>query len=271
MKRALVVMVAVVLAVVAAASVLLYARSADRRALAGQEAREVYVTTREVPAGTSAQEALDSGLLQTALIAAKGVPDGALTEVTPEMKTMVATSDIAPGEIVLARRFGTQETGQAALVVPEGMVAVTVQLSDPGRVGPFLRPGSQIAVYDTFEARDAESGDYTPAGVGLQGSEDAINATRVLLPKAEVLAVGDVTLRGKPAPADEGGTALQGQTEEVPMALVTLAVTPLDAQRLVHGAQTGTLYAALLGTGAEIPTGTVEDRQLFAAAERAIS
>jgi pilus assembly protein CpaB len=270
MKRALVVVVAVALAIVAAGSVLLYARSADRRALAGQEAREVYVSTREVPAGTSAQDALDSGLLQTALVAAKGVPDGALTEVTPEMKTMVATSDIAPGEIVLARRFGTQETGQAALVVPEGMVAVTVQLSDPGRVGPFLRPGSEIAVYDTFEARDAERGDYTPSGVGLQGSEDAINATRVLLPTAEVLAVGDVTLRGKPAPAAEG-SAMQGQTEEVPMALVTLAVTPLDAQRLVHGAQTGTLYAALLGTGAEIPAGTVEDRQLFAAAEGATS
>lgn len=270
MKRALVVVAAVVLAVVGAVAVLAYARTADRRALAGQEAREVYVTTREVPAGTSAQDALDSGLLQTALVAAKGVPDGALTEVTPEMKAMVATSDIAPGEIVLARRFGLQETGQAALVVPEGMVAVTVQLSDPGRVGPFLRPGSEIAVYDTFQARDAQNGDYTPTGVGLNGSEDAINATRVLLPKAQVLAVGDVTLRGKPAPAAEDGT-LQGQAEEVPMALVTLAASPLDAQRLVHGAQTGTLYAALLGAGAEIPAGTVEDRQLFAAAEGAVS
>ena len=91
MKRALVVVAAVVLAVVGAVAVLAYARSADQRALAGQEAREVYVTTREVPAGTSAQDALDSGLLQTALVAAKGVPDGAMTEVTPEnLKAMRA-------------------------------------------------------------------------------------------------------------------------------------------------------------------------------------
>lgn len=263
MKRVLVVLAAVTMALIGSVAVLLYARAADERALAGQETVQVYVSTREVPAGTTAKDAVDRGLLQTALVASKGVPEGALTDVPEEMASQVAMSDIAPGEIVLARRFGVQTNGQTALVVPEGMVAVTVQLSDPGRVGPFLRPGSEIAVYDTFTARDPDNGDFTPSGVGLNGQENSVNATRVLLPKAEVLGVGDVTLQGGQR-QERQDDALQ-QQEQVPTALVTLAVTPLDAQRLVHGAQTGTLYAALLGTGAEIPAGTVEDRQLFTA------
>lgn len=258
MKRILVLLVAVVTAAVGALGTLVYARSADQRALAGQEVVEVFVATREVPAGTTARDAVDRGLLQPATIAAKGVPDGALTEVTEEMSAQVAMSSIAPGEIVLARRFGTQTSGQTALVVPEGMVAVTVQLSDPGRVGPFLRPGSEIAVYH-FTQAEPEAAGQGEAGQELTAEEDL---TRVLLPKVEVLAVGNTTLgTAQTQPGEEGQ-----QAEQVPTALVTLALTPQDGQRLVHGVQTGTLYAALLGSGTEVPARTVDTGMLFAEA-----
>lgn len=267
MKRTLAVLVAVVLAVVAAGSVMAYARSADQRALAGQQAVEVYVTTDVVPAGTTAREALSAGLLQSTVIASKGVPAGALTEVDDASED-VAISDIAAGEIVLAQRFGTERSATAALVVPAGQVAITVELSDPGRVSSFLRPGSDIVIYDTFTARDAESGDFTPSGVGLASGESAVNATRVLLPAAEVLAVGAVTVSGQaPPPGAEGDPDAATSAEAVPTALVTVAVTPADGQRLVHAAQTGTLYAGLLGEGAEIGNSTVEDRKLFASNE----
>ena len=259
MKRMLVILVAVALAAVGAVGVMAYARSADQRAVAGQETVEVYVSTREVPAGTTVVDAVERGLLQTSLVAAKGVPDGALTEVTDDMGSQVAISSIAPGEIVLARRFGTQTSGQTALVVPEGMVAVTVQLSDPGRVGPFLRPGSEIAVYHTTQAEPEAAGD------GEEGQELTVeeDVTRVLLPKVEVLAVGSTTLGTAQTPTGDD----EPQAEQVPTALVTLALTPQDGQRLVHGVQTGTLYAALLGSGTEVPAGTIDDGMLFAAVE----
>lgn len=261
MKRMLVIVVAVALAAVGAVGVLAYARSADQRAVAGQETVEVYVSTREVPAGTTAAEAIEGGLLQTSLVAAKGVPDGALTEVTDETAEQVAMSTIAPGEIVLARRFGSQTAVQDALVVPEGLVAVTVELSDPARVGPFLRPGSTIAVYDTFTTRNPADNDMSPNGA-LQLSradEGKVNATRVLIPRVDVLAVGEQTRTTQSSEGD--GTQ---QTEQTPKALVTLAVTPEDAPRLVHGTQTGLLYFGLLGTGTEVPQSVIEDRQLFA-------
>lgn len=270
MKRTLAVLAAVVLALLGAGSVMAYASSADQRALAGQRAVEVFVTTDVVPAGTTASEAVSAGLLQRTLIASKGVPAGVLTEVDDSSEE-VATTDIAAGEIVLARRFGTERAASAALVVPEGQVAITVELSDPGRVSAFLRPGSDIVVYDTFTARDAEGGEFVPSGVGLSGEPGSVNATRVLLPAAEVLAVGAVTMTGQPPPpgAQEGdqqtgGTAAAPAPEEaVPTALVTVAVSPADGQRLVHAAQTGTLYAGLLGENADVGNLTVEDRQLF--------
>lgn len=253
MRKMLSVVAALVLAGIGAVAVVLYAGAADARALAGQEATTVYVTARTVPAGTTLGEAVGSGLLEKAVFAARTVPAGALTTVDGPDESLVATSQIAPGEIVLERRFGAQVAGTAALVVPEGQMAVTVQLSDRGRVGPFLRPGSLVALYDTYAVRDAGAGDLSPRGTGLG---DDVNATRVVLPEATVLAVGDLTLGdGEQDPLTEDS--------DVPTTLVTLAVEAGDAARLVHAAQTGQLYAALLGAGADPGNPLVDDRTLF--------
>lgn len=269
MKRVIAVLAAVVLALVGAFSVTAYARSADTRAVAEQEPTQVYISTAAVPAGTTAQEAFDQGLVVPSMVAAKGVPEGALVEIDPA-STDVAVSDIAPAEMLLAARFGAEPEVTDALVVPEGQVAVTVQLSDPGRVSAFLRPGSEIAVYETFEVRDPEAGELVPGGAALSlgGDVPDVNGTRVLLPRATILAVGAVTVNGAaPAPgADPDAPPSDAAPAEqaVPQALVTLATSPVDAQRLVHGAQTGLLYAGLLGENTTVEDLTVEDRQLFA-------
>lgn len=259
MKRILSLVAALVLAALGGLAVLGYAGAADARAVAGQEAQTVYVTTRTVPAGTPLGAAVEQGMLQRTVFAARSVPAGALLTVNPTLEALVAVSDIAPGEIVLERRFGQQQSGSTALVVPEGKIAVTIELSDPGRVGSFLRPGSSIAVYDTFRARDAEGGDLTPDGTGL-GEAGTVNATRVLLPQAVVVAVGDITVAGQVEAV--AGDELGGQ-DEVPTALVTIAVDPADGPRVVHAATTGLLYVALLGNGVEAGDAVVDDRDLF--------
>ena len=269
MKRLLAVIAAVVLAGLGAVAVLGYAGAADARAVAGQEARTVYVSSQPIPAGTTLGKAVADGLVTKEVFPAKSVPNGALVKVGPENESLVATSDLAAGEIVLASRFGAQQEADTALVVPEGMVAITVELTDAGRVGPFLRPGSRIAVFDTFQARDPEGGDLTPSGAAQSLGEDQltdVNTTRVVLASTEVLAVGDVTLQGRApaAGAAEGEEQTAPGTEEVPTTLVTVAVTPADGQRLVHAAQTGALYAGLLGEGADGGDSVVEDRTIFA-------
>jgi pilus assembly protein CpaB len=261
-RRSLAVLFAVTLAVIGAVLVLVYARSADARALEGQQVVDAYVATKDIPAGTSAQSAVDRGWLRKESFSQKGVPAGTLTEVAGPVTQMVATTDIAAGEIVLSKRFGDQQLGKAAVTVPEGSVAVTVQLTDPARIGPFLRPGSKIAIYDTFNAKDNKAANAVPAGDKLSSDKEDLHVTKVLLPSVEVLGVGDDTVSGSVTPQDE-----QKSGQGTPSALVTVAVSPTDAQRLVHATQTGTLYAVLLGAGAEVKAGqSVLDTTLFAGA-----
>ncbi|HET8614526.1 MAG TPA: Flp pilus assembly protein CpaB [Actinomycetales bacterium] len=262
-RRSLAVVFAVSLAVIGAALVLFYARSADARALEGQQVVDVYVATKDIPAGTSAKDAVDRGWLRKESFSQKGVPAGALTDVAGPITQQVAATDIAAGEIVLTKRFADQKLGQAAVTVPEGFVAVTVQLTDPARIGPFLRPGSKIALYDTYNAKDAKVANADrPNGAKLTNQDGDLHVTKVLLPNVEVLGVGANTIGGNQAPTDQRDGA-----QPVPSALVTVAVSPADAQRLVHATQTGTLYAALLGAGAEVKAGgSVLDTTLFSGA-----
>jgi pilus assembly protein CpaB len=101
-RRSLAVLFAVTLAVIGAVLVLVYARSADARALEGQQVVDAYVATKDIPAGTSAQSAVDRGWLRKESFSQKGVPAGTLTEVAGPISDMVATTVFEAGVFVLS-------------------------------------------------------------------------------------------------------------------------------------------------------------------------
>ncbi|MGN6634870.1 MAG: Flp pilus assembly protein CpaB [Oryzihumus sp.] len=246
-RRVLAVLAAVVVALVGVVAVLLYAKGADSRAVAGQKPVDVYVAQQVVPAGTTAGDAVANGLIARTQVAAKAVPTGALTAVDDKTSKLLALNDIAPGELVLSSRFGTTPLGQKALQVPDGQVAVAVQLSDPARVGTFVTPGSHIVIYDT----------YSSAG----GSASGAKQTQVLLDDVLVIAMGSSSL----TPVQGQAQQSQAQQSGTPSALVTVALAPDTAVKLVHGIQTGELYLGLRGTDAKVQgTKAVTDTTLFA-------
>lgn len=266
-RRILAALAALLIAVVGSVAVVAYAHAADQRALAGQEAIRAYVAEKEVPAGTTAGQAVKDGLIVQELIARKGVPDDALTSVQGEYAQLVATSAIQPGEIVLNNRFAARGVAQGGLPVPTGLLAVSVSLDDPSHVGRFVTVGSKVAVFDTFNVQEAAKPGLTPAGDHLQDNHAYTRATRLLLPRVEVLAVDDSTTVTDPSasqdkPAGLGAAAMQPTTT-----LLTVAVTQDQAQKLVHGSRTGTLTFALLGPDAHATPGAgVNDRTLFGGA-----
>src|SRR4029078_5310227 len=99
-KRILAGGLALLLAVVGAVAVLAYARTADQRALQGQQAISDYLARQGVPVGTTVRKAIDDGLIVKELIASKGVPEGALTSVDPSHEHLVATTNLQAGERV---------------------------------------------------------------------------------------------------------------------------------------------------------------------------
>lgn len=254
-RRVIAMVLAAVIALFGAVAVFLYARGADARAIAGADPRTVYVSEKAVAAGTSLADAVRDRALVKTQVAGRALPLGALTEVTDENQVLVAITDIGIGEYVLASRFGTTPSGRKAIQVPPGQVAVSVRLEDPARVGRFVTPGSRIVIYDTFDLPLPTS---SPAATAQPNAENP-TATRVLLPDALVIAMGDSAL----TPGDD--TPSQGETQQTEATfLVTVAVTPLDATRLVHGIQTGQLYAVLRGADTTVDPGVqITDYNVF--------
>jgi pilus assembly protein CpaB len=245
-RRVMAVLAALVVGLIGVAAVLLYAKGADSRAVADQRPQTVFIAQERVPSGTTAADAVSKGLMVPTQIAAKGVPVGALTKINAANGKLMALTDIAQGDFVVASRFGTTPLGQRAIQVPDGQVAISVAFSDPGRVGTFVTPGSRIVIYDT----------YVPAagakGVGADGK-----VTQVLLDDVLVIAVGTTSLT--PVADSEGKTPAASAE-----ALVTVALPPATAGKLVHAIQTGTLYAALRGTDTKANVGQIiSDSTLF--------
>jgi pilus assembly protein CpaB len=238
-RRVIAITAAVLLAVVGVVAVVLYANGADQRAVAAAQPRTVFVSAQAVPAGTTLNDAIAGGLIVETMLPAKSVPVGSLTAVTEDNKNLLAVSEIAPGEYIQAARFGTTPQGSQAIRVPNGQIAVSLTLSDPARVGTFVAPGSHIVLYDTV------------AGATATGGAAPIQAgTHVLFEDVLVIAIGSTALT--PAqPTGQATAAQQGGT------LVTLALTPEQAPRLVHALQNGSLYAGLRGSDVKIDTALV--------------
>ena len=228
-RRVMAVLAAVLVGLIGVAAVLLYSSGADSRAVAGQRPQTVFVAQERVPSGTTAADAVAKGFMVPTQIAAKGVPAGALTRVDASNGKLVAVTDIAAGELVVASRFGTTPTGQKAIQVPTGQAAMSVALPDPARVGTFLTPGSRIVIYDTYP-KDGQA---------------TAKTTRVLLDDVLVIAVGSKSLTPAATPTANADGQTQAATADV---LVTVALPPDRAAKLAHGNQTGTLYAGLRGT-----------------------
>jgi pilus assembly protein CpaB len=255
-----------------------YARTADRRALAGQQAVRAFVAVKQVPAGTTADKAVRQGLIVPKLIARTAVPADVLTSIDGGYDQLVATSVIQPGELVLRPRFAARGTVQGTLVVPDGLLAVSVALEDPAHVGSFATVGSRVAVFDTFNIRGAAGAPVTsagdaaiPSGDHLQDQAETVRATRLLIPSVEVLAVGASTAGSGAATGSEvarqvqkSASAMQAPGSRSNATLFTLAVTQGQAQQLIHSSLTGTLTFALLGPGAVATPGKgVQDHTLF--------
>jgi pilus assembly protein CpaB len=274
MKRSiLAALVAVVLAAVGCVAVAAYVRTADKRALAGQKAVRVLVVRKMIPAGTTGEAIRAGGYTELAVMPAATVPADALGGIDAPLLGLAVTADQQPRQLLLRGAFDAPIVHKGGLGVPDGMFAVSVSMRVPAEVAGYVRPGSSVAVFDTFTVAEGKGPGQVPAGDGLATQHDYDQATRLLLPKVQVLAIGSRGTPGaqvgpqpapQPTPSPSGSTISGGQQADTGSVLITVAVTQDQAQRLVHAAQTGALYLALLGDGTEARPGAgVDNYSLF--------
>jgi pilus assembly protein CpaB len=266
MKRSVIAVVAAaVLAVLGCLAVLVYVKGADARALAGKRAVSVVVATKRIPAGTTGTRIRSGGYVEVVSMPQAAVPVDAMSSVSDSLDKLAVTSDIAPRQLLLRGAFGEPTATTGGLALPQGKIAISFQAAAPA-VG-FIRPGSKIVVFDTFTT---DAGGQIPDGRKIDLAKGNNHTTRVALPRVEVIAVGEKTssaaqaLSNASADAANGDAANGGATASTGLLTLTVAVNQDEAERLVQGIQTGTLYVGLLDETSEIKPGPgVNNNNLF--------
>jgi pilus assembly protein CpaB len=152
-----------------------------------------------------------------------------------EIEGLVAFDRILEGEVILSQRWTEPEEAVAGLDIPEGHEAIAVQVAVPPGVAGHIRTTDRVSLIahltgatTTEDEDDVEVADEARA--------------EYLLQDIEVLAVGQRTV------TEEEDGAAAPDTSQV---LLTVALEPEDAERLVFAINEASLYFTLLPEGAE--------------------
>jgi pilus assembly protein CpaB len=243
-RRILTIIVAIVLAVIGTGAVMIYVKKADQRALAGQKAVSVLVATQQVPAGTTAGAALRDGYLQAQNLPSESVPTDAVRSIGPAISGLVLSGNLPSGQLLLRPMLVTKTVAATGLAIPTGKVALTVQMCLQKAVAGYVRPGSQIAVFNTSFKGKQGTGDSWQSGV-------TNIHTRLVLTNVPVLAVGSASTGTTSATTTTTGVFSQSNSSSTSSSasttlMVTVAVSQADAERLIHLAEAGIPYMALV-------------------------
>lgn len=235
-------MAAVLVALLGTALVFVYVRGADSRAQERYETVEVLKAAAPIAAGESIDQAAAAGKLALLPVAQGDVLPNAQTAID-SLTGLVATVPIYPGEQIITDKFGSEAETTSPLQIPKGMLAVSINLTDPARVAGFVNPGSEVTVFLTG----------TQEGTGLA-------FTRILLPRVTVLGVGSTTPTTTTTTTAEGAQT----TEQLPRTLMTLAVDQKDAQKVLFASSNGELaFGLLTGQSSVRPDAGVTAGDLF--------
>ncbi len=243
-RRRLLLILAVFVAVIGTALVFLYVQGADKRASGKFDNVSVLKATQDVAAGTKYDDALASGQIVMSTAPKNEVGTNAVVT-TDTLKGKIASIPIFAGQQILAAQFGnTIADAASALPIPPGMIAISVNLTDPDRVAGNIQNGSQVAIFVTGSLQT------TAGGTGAEGA--AGESTRLLLPNVTVLNVGSPQPATTSTSTDENGTEV---VEQLPKTLLTLAVDQKEAQKVILASKALNLTFGLLTDKSQVKPG----------------
>ena len=228
-RRLALLIAAVLVAALGTALVFAYVKKADDRAIADQQPVSVLVAKAAVAPGTRVIDAANAGAFERKELPQSAVVPGALSSTDP-VKDQVVLTTIFPGQQLLTGMFGATAASNASIAIPPGQIAASFSFGDPQRVAGFVQPGSNVVIFLTS---------------ALNGG---VSSTRVLMPKVTVIAVGPTTIT---PPADPA----QANPEAQPRAMLTLALTQAQAEKIIFAQGNGTMYLGLLNDKSQIKPG----------------
>lgn len=197
---------------------------------------DVAVAKFDIPRGST----ITAEMIGTAKLAANTLPQGTFkAEEVSALVGRVAIVDVIQNEAVLQAKLAPLDAtrGVAALIDPTKR-AMSVRVDDEVGVAGFIKPNDRVDVFVTVDVEDNE-----------ETKEKAKTWTKLVLANTLVLATGTELVK-------------QGKDEQAtPVTVITLEVTPEEAEKLALSSSRGKFKLALrspltkdlaLTTGADI-------------------
>ena len=255
----LVAIAAVVLAGAAAYLSYEYAHKADTRAQKNVQRVEVLVAKNDIAKGTSAAAALNSGLIGTKAVPRAILPPSAVAN-AGDLTDKISVATISKGQFIVGTSFvKPADIGGFSANLAKGHQAITISVDASHGVAGFIQPGDRVNVIF--------SGSVNAVFNGAQSST-ASRITAFLVPSVKVLAVGQTTANTAPASSTSAGLTTSGQaagagngsgsasSSTAGSGLITLDVTPRQAEQIAQGVSVGTFYLSLDAPGLDPSTFT---------------
>lgn len=248
-KKLVGVIAAVVMAIVGTGVLVLYVQGAEDRALEGEELVRVLTATAPIPAGTSAAQLKE--LVEEEDIPVKVAPEGVISDLV-SVSGLVTAVELVPGEVLLANRFveaGNVQARPGSVEVPEGLLEVTVAMSQEQFIGGVPVPGRTVALIAlgdrsdfVFQPNDPLAQQPVDPATGQPRTEE-YKVSKIIIQQALV-----TNVQGNPLPAQTAEAATDPTQRVAPAAgslLVTLAMEGPDAERLIYARNAQSLNANL--------------------------
>ena len=174
---------------------------------------EIVVAARDLPLGTK----IDPSAVKMARWSRDSVPPGSFTEPSAVLNSFAKSTMVQNEPLVSNKLFmGEKTAGVLPLLIPPGMRAVSVPVDEVSDIAGFVLPHAKV---DVLVALSNTGG----------GSQKAFS--KVVLQNVEVLAVAQ-EIEGK-------------KDEPMVVKVVTVLVTPQEAERLTLASHQGTLRLAM--------------------------
>ena len=225
-RRLIFFLVTAVLALSAAMLVRTALKSKEARIQALQQSTvRIVVAARALGPG----DTVDSAALRLVSWPREHVPLGALTELQSAVGKIVKNSLSANQPVAAGVLLEPEKTGGVLpLIIPDGMRAMSIAVDEVSDMAGFILPHSRV---DVVVSGTPSGGANSGGANGGPGSASAPEISKIVLQNVEVLAV-EQTLEAGP---DQPHAAK----------VVTLLVTPAQAERLAAASRLGTLRLAM--------------------------
>ena len=276
-RRAIVLLVALILAGLAAWAVWNYLQGIENEIEEGQEAVTVFRAVNAITEGTDGAILLsdfNSGgqLLEAGTEEREDLPEGAITseeQLNQILGSTVAAGPISANSVLVESQWTaiTIDVTPLAEQIPEGKQAIVISTDNVRGVNGFVNPGDRVNLIITLDIAEdllpeELQGIATPAAPPAEGetaTEEAVAVvtfTRYVLQGIPVLATGrDVradedapeTVEVEPEAPVEGETDTTGTEEDTGNETIfTLEVTPEQAERIAYAFENGSMWLTLV-------------------------